>query len=528
MPSPEIHAAAVDALKLLTLMAHDEEDTGVLYCDDNLERLSALAPESVDLVYLDPPFFSNRVYEVIWGDEAEVRSFEDRWEGGIQHYIDWMQKRLQEIHRVLKSTGTVYLHCDPHASHYIKVMLDGIFGAPNFRNEIIWQRSLGKSLMTKRLPSNHDTILAYQKAADPTWNADEVFVPYDLDNLDPKTARKYSNRDPDGRLYELKDLTNPNPDRPNLTYEFLGVSKVWRWTRERMQAAYDAGLVVQTAPGRVPRLKKYLDELRGKPIGDVWTDIFPINSRAAERIGYPTQKPEELLERIIRLSTKPGDVVLDPFCGCGTTIAVAQRLGREWIGIDISPTAMEIMRRRLWNQSRTIPTIHNMPDNEERLRALKPFEFQNWVINAVNGTHSPRKSGDMGIDGFWFFTRDPIQVKQSERVGRNVIDNFETAMRRAKADTGYVIAFSFTRGAVEEVARARGDGLDIRLLSVKELLLLAKRASMLTDLGPQPEGDVLPLPPMRRPEDLPTAEELIASDRGAIASCSRVVAGEPD
>jgi hypothetical protein len=264
-------------------------------------------------------------------------------------------------------------------------------------------------------------------------------------------------------------------------------------------------------------LKRYLDEQRGRPIGDVWTDVLPINSRAAERIGYPTQKPETLLERIIRLSSRPGDVVLDPFCGCGTTIAVAERLRRQWIGIDISPTAMEIMRRRLWNQARVVPTIYNMPDDEGSLRALKPFEFQNWVINTVNGAHSPRKSGDMGIDGFWFFTRDPIQVKQSDHVGRNVVDNFETAMRRVKASTGYVVAFSFTRGAVEEVARARGDGLDIKLIRVKELLMLTKRATStkLQNLGPQPEGDVLPLPPMRKSADLPTAEELIASDQAS-------------
>lgn len=492
-------------------------ETGVLYCDDNLERLAAMPSGSVDLVYLDPPFFSNRVYEVIWGDEAEVRSFEDRWEGGIQHYIDWMHKRVIELQRVLKPTGTMYLHCDPHASHYLKVMLDAVFGMANFRNDIIWQRSLGKSLMTKRLPTNHDTILSYQTGADPTWNADEVFLPYDEDALDEKTSGKYRYRDPDGRLFRLDSLINPNHDRPNLTYEFLGVSRVWRWTRERMQAAYDAGLVVQSRAGRVPQLKRYLDEQRGRPIGDVWTDVLPINSRAAERIGYPTQKPETLLERIIRLSSRPGDVVLDPFCGCGTTIAVAERLRRQWIGIDISPTAMEIMRRRLWNQARVVPTIYNMPDDEGSLRALKPFEFQNWVINTVNGAHSPRKSGDMGIDGFWFFTRDPIQVKQSDHVGRNVVDNFETAMRRVKASTGYVVAFSFTRGAVEEVARARGDGLDIKLIRVKELLMLTKRATStkLQNLGPQPEGDVLPLPPMRKSADLPTAEELIASDQAS-------------
>ena len=261
-------------------------DTEVIYCDENLARLRELPAESVDLVYLDPPFFSNRFYEVVWADEAEVRSFKDRWEGGIRHYVDWMRTRLFELQRVLKGSGSIYLHCDPHASHYLKVAMDDLFGAERFRNEIVWQRTLAKSLMTRRLPSNHDTLLLYQRGDQTTWNADEMFVPYDENDLDSKTASKYRLRDPDGRRYHLDSLINPNPKRPNLTYEFLGVTRVWRWTKERMQAAYDAGIVVQPAPGRVPRLKRYLDEQRGRPLGDVWTDIPPLNSRAAEREGW--------------------------------------------------------------------------------------------------------------------------------------------------------------------------------------------------------------------------------------------------
>jgi site-specific DNA-methyltransferase (adenine-specific) len=272
-----------------------------------------------------------------------------------------MRDRIVEIHRVLKSTGTVYLHCDPHASHYLKVMLDGVFGAERFRNEIIWRRTPAKALMTQKLPVNHDILLTYQKGDEATWNQDAVFQPYDLSDLDAKTAGKYSHSDPDGRLYQLDNLINPNQDRPNLHYEFLGVTRVWRWTKERMQAAYEAGIVVQPRPGAVPRFKRYLDQQRGRPLGDVWTDIPPINSQAQERLGYPTQKPIALLERIIAASSNPGDIVLDPFCGCGTTIAAAQRLKRKWIGIDISPTAMEIMRRRssssaVSQRSRTLQT----------------------------------------------------------------------------------------------------------------------------------------------------------------------------
>jgi site-specific DNA-methyltransferase (adenine-specific) len=265
-------------------------ETGVLICGDNLERLADFPDECVDLIYLDPPFFTNRHYEVIWGDEAEVRSFEDRWQGGIHHYVEWMRDRITPLHRVLKQTGSLYLHCDPSASHYLKVMLDGVFGEERFRNEIVWQRTLSKSLMTRRLPSNHDVLLAYQKSVDATWNEEAVFTPYDEEDLDEKTAGKYTQRDPDGRLYQLTSLINPNQDRPNLTYEFLGVTRVWRWTKERMQEAYDAGVVVQARPGAVPRFKRYLDEQRGKPLGDVWTDIPPYQRSGGRETWIPNAK----------------------------------------------------------------------------------------------------------------------------------------------------------------------------------------------------------------------------------------------
>ncbi len=207
-------------------------------------------------------------------------------------------------------------------------------------------------------------------------------------------------------------------------------------------------------------------------------------------------------------------MVLDPFCGCGTTLAVAERMGRRWVGIDISPTAMDIMRRRLWNQSRCIPLIIDMPSDEETLRKLKPFEFQNWIINTMNGTHSPTRSRDGGIDGYSFFSKDPIQVKQSDHVGRVTVDNFETAMRRGKYDVGYIVGFSFTRDAVEEATRVKKDGLTIKLVKVKEVLLLAKRPdSPPKIIGPQPEGEVLPLPAMRKANELPSAEELVASSK---------------
>src|SRR3990172_7794406 len=339
--------------------------TNALYYGDNLQILRDYVPdESIDLIYLDPPFNSNRSYNVLFSEtssaasHAQIEAFEDTWHWGkvaqdtfedialhggddtarllkamvdalghndVTAYLTMMAVRLVELRRALKQTGSLYIHCDPAASHYLKILLDSIFRPQNFRNEVVWQRTPAKGLTSRSLPNNHDLLLCYQKSPAATWNNDEIYSRYDPDNLDPKTASKYVLRDPDGRRYQLTSLINPNPDRPNLTYEFLGVTRVWRWTKERMQAAYDAGIVVQPRRGAVPRLKRYLDEQEGKPLGDVWTDIPPINSQAKERLGYPTQKPLALLERIIAMSSKPGDVVLDPFCGCGTAIHAARK-----------------------------------------------------------------------------------------------------------------------------------------------------------------------------------------------------------
>lgn len=491
-------------------------DTGVLYCNDNLERLSELPSKSVDLIYLDPPFFSNRVYEVIWGDEAEVRSFEDRWEGGIRHYIGWMRERLVEMRRTLRPSGTLYLHCDPNASHYLKVMLDEVFEQALFRNEIVWKRTTAHNDRTqgsRHFGRVHDVLLVYGNGGTPTWN--QLYSDHDPRYI----ASKYRLVEPEtGRRYRLDNLTGPGgASKGNPYYEVMGVSRHWRYSKDRMAELIQQGRVIQTKAGGVPQYKRYLDETEGLPLQDVWTDISPINSQARERLGYPTQKPEALMERVIGASSNPGDVILDPFCGCGTTVTVAERLHRQWVGIDISPTAMEIMRRRLWNSARVTPLIVDMPDSEASLRRLKPFEFQNWIINAINGTHSPRRTGDMGIDGYWWFTKEPVQVKQSDHVGRNVVDNFETALRRDGHDSGYIIGFSFTRGAAEEVARARTEGLNIRLVRVKEILLLVRRDPAPRNLGPQPSGDLIPLPPMRNPKELPSADELIKSDRRVVS-----------
>ena len=370
-------------------------------------------------------------------------------------YLVMMAPRLVELRRVLKPTGSIYLHCDPTASHYLKLLMDAVFGRENFRNEIVWQRTLAKGLMTRQLPSNHDIVIGYQKSASATWNLDAVFQPYHESPLDPKTASKYSHRDTDGRLYRLDNLINPNPNRPNLTYEFLGITRVWRWTKERMQAAYDQGLVVQTRPGSVPQLKRYLDEQRGRPLGDVWTDIPPLNSQAKERLGYPTQKPQALLERIISASSNEGDVVLDPFCGCGTAIAAAQKLDRQWLGIDITHLAVALMKNRLKTAFNLDPgadyVVVGEPQDVGSARALAEqdrFQFQFWAMSLLEAF--PREQGkrgaDRGIDGVVYFIDGPrrtmhkavVQVK-SGKVSSHDVRDLKGTVEREQAALGLFI-----------------------------------------------------------------------------------------
>lgn len=497
-----------------------ENTTNLLYYGDNLEILRRyVKDETVDLVYLDPPFNSNANYNVLFAEKdgskaaSQIRAFSDTWtwtqesestfveiamaggdvadclqafrtflgECDMLAYLVMMAPRLVELRRVMKPTASIYLHCDPAASHYLKMLMDAIFGSENFRNEIIWQRTTAKALMKRRLPTNHDTLFLYQKTEAAVWNESAIFRPYDPDLLDPKTACKYSHRDADGRMYQLDNLINPNPDRPNLTYEFLGVTKVWRWTKERMQAAYDAGLVVQPKPGSVPRLKRYLDEQRGKPLGDVWTDIPPINSQAAERLGYPTQKPQALLERLIAASSNPGDVVLDPFCGCGTTIAAAQALGRPWIGIDITHLAITLIKERLKDAFGIEQSVHakpsgkgetakvgeaqaeygkavnrpfhvlgeptSVPDAEE-LATSDPYQFQWWALGLVGARPAEqRKGADKGIDGRIVFQGDKqgsfesvILSVKAGKTGAAHVRDLKGVLEREKAAIGVLIS----------------------------------------------------------------------------------------
>jgi DNA modification methylase len=424
-------------------------ETEVIFRDDNLDRLREFPDECVDLIYLDPPFFSNRHYEVIWGDEAEVRSFDDRWKGGIREYVDWMRNRLAEMHRVLKSTGSIYVHCDPTASHYLKVTLDSLFGVDGFRNEIVWKRtpfSGSSKARAQQLPRSHDLIFFYTKGDDWTWNAPTT-------SYTDEYLKRFKWDDKDGRGPYRKTLLK--------TYS--------QETFERLKA--DNRLVEPVRSGAKYSYKQYLAESSGRrQIDDVWMDINALNPAAKERLGYPTQKPEALLERIIAASSNHGDVVLDPFCGCGTSIAVAQQMQRRWIGIDISPQAAKIMKRRVDGYGANANVI-GLPATIEDLKALGHFEFQNWVIDTINGVQRTRRTGDMGVDGYTFFDRRPVQVKHSERVGRPVVDTFETAVAREEKDAGYIVAFSSTPGAYDEAARSREVGqTPVHLIRVGDLL----------------------------------------------------------
>ena len=388
-----------------------KEEKNKLFCCDNLELLPTFISESVDLIYIDPPFFSNRNYEIIWGDEAEIRSFEDRWEGGINVYVDWMKQRVMELYRVLKPTGSFYLHCDWHAGHYLKVMCDEVFGKNNFQNEIVWCYKTGGATK-KRWGRKHHTIFFYTKSQAYTFNTQ-----LEKSYMMHKYGFKKSN------------------------------------FKEDKQGQYS--LVISKD----------------------WWEVPAVGSATKERWGYPTQKPERLLEKIIMASSNKGDIVMDAFCGCGTALAVAHRLGRRWIGIDISPSAIALIKNRLANLgiSESDIDIIGMPKQVDDLKKFKPYEFQYWVINEMHGTPSPKKAGDMGIDGFSLMNHYPIQVKQSEAVGRNIIDNFETAMRRyyktpRKEMTGYIVAFSFSKGAYEEAARVKKEGIIIELIEVQDIL----------------------------------------------------------
>ena len=348
-----------------------------LWTGDNLDIMRGLNSESVDLIYLDPPFNSNREYSAPIGSEAAGAAFKDTWTlndvdlawhgliaeenpglygiidaAGVAHgkgmksYLIMMAVRLLEMKRILKPTGSIYLHCDPTASHYLKLTMDSVFGPEQFRTEITWKRTSAHSDARQGRQQHgrvHDLILFYTKSGRWTWN--RIYTNYDPDYVE----QFYRHVEPEtGRRYRLDNLTGPGgAAKGNPSYEVMGVTRYWRYSQERMAELIQQGRVVQSRPGTVPAYKRYLDEMPGVPLQDIWTDIKPIGARSKERVNYPTQKPIALLERIISASSNEGDVVLDPFCGCATALIAAEKLGRQWVGIDLSPVAKTLVQRRM-------------------------------------------------------------------------------------------------------------------------------------------------------------------------------------
>ena len=470
--------------------------TNQLYFGDNLSVLREhIADESVDLIYLDPPFNSNATYNVLFKERsgedsaAQITAFDDTWhwtsaselafrevlvdgpeqlgkllkamreflgQNDMMAYLTMMAQRMEELHRVLKPTGSIYLHCDPTASHYLKLLLDAIFDGSNFRSEIIWKRTSAHSSANRPGPV-HDTILMYARSAEHLWN--NQYQPYDEEYLNTF----FEMTDPDGRKWKRMDLTGAGirhgaTGRPWRGIDITEKGRHWAYPPSVLEEFDAKGMIHwPKREGGMPRLKQYADEMPGVPVQDVWTDIRPIHNLARERLGYPTQKPEALLERIIKASSNEGDVVLDPFCGCGTAVAVAERLKRRWIGIDLTHLAISLMKHRLRDTFGTELSeyaVVGLPEDVESARALATesehngrYQFEYWALGLVDARPATGKKGaDSGVDGYINFFDDQtgevrriiVQVK-SGKVNRGQIATLKGDMEREEAAIGIFI-----------------------------------------------------------------------------------------
>lgn len=495
--------------------------TNTLYYGDNLKVLRDHIPsESVDLIYLDPPFNSNRSYNVLFKDEsgksaeAQITAFDDTWHWGpaaeetydelvtgqnlqvgsmiaalrqfigtnqMMAYLVMMAARLVELHRVLKPTGSLYLHCDPTASHYLKVVLDTIFGAKNFLNEIVWKRKTGRGETNHK--SNHfgnstDNLLFYGKTENNTFTSQFNFTAAGYQEYIEKF---YKFVDENGRRYQIDNLASPSL-RPNLKYEYKGYKPPefgWAISKEKMEEWDKQGrLHFPSSPNGRIRRKRYLDELQGKPVQNLWDDIEMISSQSAERLGYPTQKPLDLLERIIQASSNPGDVVLDPFSGCGTAISAAQKLGRHWIGIDITHLAIAMHKSRLKDMFNLEPgrdyKVIGEPEDLESARQLAQddrYQFQWWALSLVEarplgsqaGERTGKKGSDRGIDGIIPFIDDNsgkpkqvmVQVK-SGHVNSAIIRDLRGVVDRENAAIGVLITLESASSEMTKEAVSAG------------------------------------------------------------------------
>jgi DNA modification methylase len=475
---------------------------GKLYFGDNLGILRALDSHSVDLVYLDPPFNSKALYNTIFkGPDgvtpvSQVAAFKDTWSWGdeartcyegvlgvggeaatvlkalmsilgrsdMMAYIAMMAARLEVLHRVLKPSGSLYLHCDPSAAHYLKIVLDGIFGRSNFRNEISWRRqnAHNDTKQGRRQYGNvRDVIFFYTTSDAWTWNPQ--YTSYDPDYI----AKSYRHIEAQsGRRFTLSDMTGPGgAAKGNPEYEVMGVTRHWRYSRAEMGRLITEGRVHQSRPGKVPRQKRYLDEMPGVALQNDWGDIRPAAKR--ERVGYPTQKPLALMERILSASSNPGDVVLDPFCGCGTTVHAAQRLERDWIGIDITHYAVTVIEERLKRECNLNRVeVIGRPTTLEEARVLAdkwPYQFQywaNWLIGAR--AYKETKGADGGIDGLFHFPnggRDGLvlsSVKGGRNVGPEAVRSLIGVVEGAQADLGVLVVLEKITKAMRDTAESAG------------------------------------------------------------------------
>ena len=480
-----------------------------LYFGDNLSILREhVADASVDLIYLDPPFNSNATYNVLFrersGDEsaAQITAFDDTWHWSLESerayqdvitqgpaksgqllaamraflgqndmmaYLTMMAQRMIELHRVLKPTGSIYLHCDPTASHYLKLLLDAVFGANNFRNEIVWKRygahnDVGQG--STRFGRVHDTILLYGKSGSVVWN--QGFVP--LDDSYIQTTYRFIEEET-GRRFTTTPLTGPGgAEKGNPVYEWNGHTRAWRYSRETMQQLDAEGRLYYSRTG-YPRRKLFLEESLGVPVQDMWYDINSLSGSNAERLGYPTQKPEALLERIINASSNEGDVVLDPFCGCGTAVVAAERLNRQWVGIDITHLAISLIRHRLHDtfgsDLRPYDVIGEPEDvgSAEALARQDRYQFEWWALGLVDArpARDKRKGADSGIDGYINFFDDNsgkpkrivVQVK-SGHVNRGQIATLKGDMEREKAELGLFVTLEEPTRPMRQEAVAAG------------------------------------------------------------------------
>jgi DNA modification methylase len=508
-----------------------------LYYGDNLAVLRAEIPDaSVDLIYLDPPFNSAADYNVLFKtpkgapSEAQITAFEDTWHwsdesaralrelyvtdgalaeflemtvraldyNDLSDYLIMMAVRLVELRRVLKLTGSLYLHCDPTASHYLKVILDRIFGLRNFRNEIIWKRTNAHNA-AKQYGRIHDTLLFYSKGEGYCWN--DIRTPYGDEQM-----RRYR-RDADGRLYTAQDLTASRPTGDSGKFEWRGTlpppGRGWGYALEQLEAWWAEGRILKKKDGtpRMDGLKTFLADMPGKPLQSIWDDVPRISNTSAERLGYPTQKPLALLERIISASGNPGDVVLDPFCGCGTAVHAAQKLGRRWIGIDVTHLAIALIEKRLRDAFPGVEfEVEGTPKDIDGARDLAKrdkYQFQWWACSLVNAQpYQGRKKGaDGGVDGVMYFQdlnerRQPyvgkiiVSVKGGESVGVAMVKDLMTTVETNRAQMGIFITLAEpTKSMATEATKAgfyeSGTGRafpKIQILTIEGLLNGTQRA----------------------------------------------------